>query len=339
MTDTATVIEHPANAIALSTKARYEVAIKTITKGLGKFLADATAEDVIKCITQDLKSKKKEPISLNSQRLYLSAMLWYSTNEDDKAKYKAEFNKLRPLADAEVESQSLEGDRAAKYMEWPEVMKCQEKAKELYETGKMNLNDFLLVCLYTLQPPVRADYAQMRIVKKITNCGERYNYAEFLADGSVMYEFNQYKTMLKYGKMNWLAHPTVSELIRKKKAECFGKVCMVSSLDRAKMGRRLSEVFVMCGGKPITITLLRHSYITQFYKDFPNPSIGVKNNLARRMLHSRFVQEVYNVLELPEEEDESIEPESEFGSIVDQIQHHQAIIAQLTEKLGEIGGI
>jgi hypothetical protein len=330
---------HPAPAIAQSTKRRYEFALQAITKGIGKFIADVTIDDTVKYVLEGVKNKKGEDASLNTKRLYLSALAYNAKDDAERQRYKEEIAKIRPSADEEVESQSLSTELSAKYMDWEDVMKCQEKAKEMYEAGTMNLNDFLLVCLYTLQAPVRADYAQMRIVKKITNCGERYNYAEFLADGSVMYEFNQYKTMLKYGKQAWLAHPTVAELIRKKKAECFGKVCMVSSLDRAKMGRRLSEVFVLCGGKPITITLLRHSYITQFYKDCPNPSIGVKNNLAKRMLHSRFVQEVYNVLELPEEEDESVEPESEWGSILDQIQHHQAIIAQLTEKLGEVGGI
>jgi hypothetical protein len=144
----------------------------------------------------------------------------------------------------------------------------------------------------------------MRIVKSLNSTKKDTNYAE-LIDNIVFFEFQVYKTCKTYGVVTLKAHPTIAELIKKKKSESFSKICYVSSLSRTKMSERLSEIFVKCGGKPITITLLRHSYITAFYKDCPNPSIAVKKDLARKMLHSRFVQEVYNVIDLPDEESDA----------------------------------
>jgi hypothetical protein len=218
-----------------------------------------------------------------------------------------------------VESQSLSDDRKAKYMDWDDVMICQAKAKQMYEAGLMNLADYLLICLYTLQPPVRADYSEMRIVKSLNSTKKENNYAEVCGD-IVFFEFRVYKTCKTYGVVSLKANSTVSELIKKKKAESFSKICYVSSLSRTKMSERLSEIFVKCGGKPITITLLRHSYITAFYKENPNPSITVKKDLAKKMLHSRFVQEVYNVLDIPDEESEdTIEDEGDYKPYQDDL--------------------
>jgi hypothetical protein len=316
MSEAAPVIEHvihPASDIAISTKRRYEFAIKAIAKGIGKYIADVTTEEVIKYVCDDLKNSKKEDASLNTKRLYLSALAWNAKDDEERQKFKEQIAKIRPLADAEVESQSLSDDRKAKYMDWEDVMVCQAKAKQMYESGLMTLADYLLICLYTLQPPVRADYSEMRIVKSLNSTKKDTNYAELIGD-TVFFEFQVYKTCKTYGVVTLKAHPTVAELIKKKKSESFSKICYVSSLSRSKMSERLSEIFVKCGGKPITITLLRHSYITAFYKDCPNPSIAVKKDLARKMLHSRFVQEVYNVIDLPDEESDATieEPDDVF---------------------------
>jgi len=285
---------HPAPAIALSTKRRYEFALQAITKGIGKFIADVTIDDTVKYVLEGLKNKKGEDASLNTKRLYLSALAYNAKDDAERQRYKEEIAKIRPSADEEVESQSLTPELEAKYMDWDDVMKCQAKAKEMYEAGTMVLNDYLLMCLYTLQAPVRADYSEMRVVKSLNSTKNDTNYAE-LSENSVWFEFRHYKTAKTYGTVGLPAHPTVADLIRKKKANCFAKVCYVSSLARDKLTQRLGELFVKCGGKPITITLLRHSYITQFYKDYPNPSIELKKQLAKKMLHSRFVQEVYNL--------------------------------------------
>lgn len=299
---------HPAPAIALSTKRRYEFALQAITKGIGKFIADVTIDDTVKYVLEGVKNKKGEDASLNTKRLYLSALAYNAKDDAERQRYKEEIAKIRPSADEEVESQSLTPELEAKYMDWDDVMKCQAKAKEMYEAGTMVLNDYLLICLYTLQAPVRADYSEMRVVKSLNSTKNDTNYAE-LSENSVWFEFRHYKTAKTYGTVGLPAHPTVAELIRKKKANCFAKVCYVSALARDKMTQRLSELFVKCGGKPITITLLRHSYITQFYKDYPNPSIELKKQLAKKMLHSRFVQEVYNL-----QPSQPIPPPTEEGS-------------------------
>jgi len=296
---------HPAPVIAPSTKRRYDFALQAITKGIGKFIADVTIDETITYVLEGLKNKKGEDASLNTKRLYLSALAYNAKDDAERQRYKEEIAKIRPSADEEVESQSLSPELSAKYMDWDDVMKCQAKAKEMYEAGTMVLNDYLLICLYTLQAPVRADYSEMRVVKSLNSTKNDTNYAE-LSEHSVWFEFRHYKTAKTYGTVGLPAHPTVAELIRKKKANCFAKVCYVSSLARDKLTQRLSELFVKCGGKPITITLLRHSYITQFYKDYPNPSIELKKSLAKKMLHSRFVQEVYNL--------QSIPPPTEEGS-------------------------
>lgn len=285
---------HPSPAIAPSTKRRYEFALQAITKGIGKFIADVTIDDTVKYVLEGVKNKKGEDASLNTKRLYLSALAYNAKDDAERQRYKEEIAKIRPSADEEVENQSLSAELSAKYMDWKDVMKCQEKAKEMYEAGTMNLNDYLLICLYTLQAPVRADYSEMRVVKSLNSTKNDTNYAE-LTENYVWFEFRHYKTAKTYGIVGLPANPTVAELIRKKKSTCFAKVCYVSSLARDKLTQRLSELFVKCGGKPITINLLRHSYITQFYKDYPNPSIELKKQLAKKMLHSRFVQEVYNL--------------------------------------------
>jgi hypothetical protein len=299
---------HPAPVIAPSTKRRYEFALQAITKGIGKFIADVTIDETITYVLEGLKNKKGEDASLNTKRLYLSALAYNAKDDAERQRYKEEIAKIRPSADEEVESQSLSPELSAKYMDWDEVMKCQAKAKEMYEAGTMVLNDYLLMCLYTLQAPVRADYSEMRVVKSLNSTKNDTNYAE-LSEHSVWFEFRHYKTAKTYGIVGLPAHPTVAELIRKKKSTCFAKVCYVSSLARDKLTQRLSELFVKCGGKPITITLLRHSYITQFYKEFPNPSIELKKSLAKKMLHSRFVQEVYNL-----QPSQPIPPPTEEGS-------------------------
>lgn len=164
--------------------------------------------------------------------------------------------------------------------------------------------DLMLLALYTLNAPVRADYGSMKIHARAqvpsTKEKNRYkgNFMIWRKDNPV-FVFQDYKTSATYGRVTI---PLRRRLINVMRDYLGHFETPQTELFPGWDGARLSAEVINAtrrrladgSGRAPGISLLRHAYIVHYWKDLE--TIADKEELAGRMMHSRDQQEKYRSL-------------------------------------------
>ena len=208
----------------------------------------------------------------------------------DLEPYKKRLSELRPKREAQQKSQDLPQEKKDNLLPWTDIVALDEKAKSL-----MNDTQYLIYCLYTKQPPVRADYDNLHIVSRIPKDTSK-NYV-VVSKSKVKFVFNQYKTAKTYGQAVLEVSPQLAQQIRDyikkkdRKTTLFeGEIASANALTKEVL-----KIFKALTNKNLGISLLRHSYITEFYKK--QRSIKEKEEISKKMLHSYVMQEMYCMID------------------------------------------
>ena len=291
--------------ISDSTRVQYEGRIRKIESKCFKIDVNNITQEQIKSITECFPN-------IQTCKGAFSALLWYckGKNAPDTTieVVQTAFNKLKDDCKKIANSQELTPHQLDNYMTHTELLTLYNQATSKMEFDKPDYNDswiyYTIVCLYTIQPPVRADYWNMEIIEynPISDCEEalkdglRIKYASqtqnycIICPSNTYFVFNTYKTAKTYGQQIVTAEWIINHLIRHLHFNL--KVWKVLPIDSPNaLVKYVKKAFSYFGGKEITIGLLRHSYIVEFYKT--NPSIAKKQALASKMLHSVAIQEQY----------------------------------------------
>jgi len=304
--------------LSAKTKKTYESCLRSV-------LVDKTTHTV-RFVLPDLHEKVEDVIAHlkeahpppNSQRVYLSAIMWKVADDPPVwLKYKEYFDKLRVSADAQSSSQSISEAKSENYLPWDKIeLAMREAMIDNYPmNNKLAMEDYLMMCLYTLIPPVRNDYAEMVVCmgfEKIPPIPGNYLLIWDIPENGLhpsakmKFIFGDYKTFKKYGVKEFaieessLKHALVrylrSRWIIAGHKDCF----TLFNTTKDAFAKKLQSLFERYAGKPVGIDLLRRAYITKFIEE-ENPSIARKKELAEQMLHSYVVQEIYRIVDSDEE--------------------------------------
>jgi hypothetical protein len=191
---------------------------------------------------------------------------------------------------ANYETQTLSKSEETKYLPWAQILDAVEKARVAVE-DVWTLQEYVILALYTLMPPVRLDYGEMKIVP-VEPAEPVGNY---LVWGKKPYfYFSDYKTFKVYGVMKiqlctplvkvleeWLAYPT-QHLLEDRSGGALGAVAL---------GQLIISTFQKHCGKKVGVSMLRHSYISYIRaKELP---IKTSDALAHQMMHSPKMSMIY----------------------------------------------
>lgn len=233
----------------------------------------------------------------NSRRTALSALLYF----DDKPEYRKAFDEVRIVADEYQKSQIMTVKKQENFMPWKDVMEVLKKVENAYHEDKETLENLVIISLYTLQPPVRLDYAGMSFDKKDTQSDEG-NYA-VLTGTKKSFVFNDYKTKNVYGKAIVPINKKLALLLKL----FITTISPTLSMSRDSLSKRIISIFKKYSGKEMSVLMLRHSFITDFLSK--NISETKKEEMAKMMLHSKNVQAFYNVPSQETQQDENSQDE------------------------------
>jgi hypothetical protein len=289
-------------------------------------LVDKTTH-LVRFVLPDLHEKVEDVIahlkeahpSPNSQRVYLSAIMWKVADDPPVwLKYKEYFDKLRVSADAQATSQSISDDKSENYVPWDKIeLAMREAMIDTYpENNKITKEEYLMMCLYTRIPPVRNDYAEMVVCmgfEKIPPIPGNYlliwdshTNNRISPTSKMKFVFGDYKTFKAYGWKEFVVEETMLKMALIKhilyrqdvvdRKDCF----TLFNTTKDAFAKKLQSLFERYAGKPVGIDLLRRAYITKFIEE-QNPSIAKKKELAEQMLHSYVVQEIYRIVDSDEE--------------------------------------
>lgn len=156
---------------------------------------------------------------------------------------------------------------------------------------------YVLISLYTVQPPVRADYGQMRVELEnvpSSKCSE----GNVLVWGKEPYfVFRKYKTSYTYGTV----HIPVSDHLKFVLTRWFNYLksppmyLLDDNLTSNALCSAIADAFKNFTNKNIGVNILRHAYITGTFSELK--TIKQKEDLAKMMLHSKDTQERYNFVD------------------------------------------
>jgi len=270
--------------LAPTTIKKYEGALKRI-EDAGKEL-DKPAE-VIAWI-------KSLGVGDTSQKVYYSAIKYHLARPPFvfPEEYQEELNRLYAIQNAQDGNQQLTEKQVSNFVPYADLLKVQERLGAKLEKSDKDWRDYLIASLYTLQPPVRADYGAVLVVGKRLPSREG-NQLVWGQKGGAYFVWKEYKTKGDYGTVEVRVSDALSTVITHW-FEHLGKrpkYLLGRAIDSNDLLGEIQHAF-RSTGKNIGVDLLRHAYIKHHFPSLT--TIAQKEKLAREMLHSRQTQEEYN---------------------------------------------
>lgn len=237
-------------------------------------------ENVIKALKSDYKE--------SSIRCFLSAFHDIYRKKGDAATmklYSAIISKKIKEELDETSKQELTETEKENYLTWDEILKA---AIAIQADPKVSDEYKLIVSFYTLLPPVRLDYARLKIyaTKPDEDVGNYLVYDK--ADPFI--KINEHKTAKAYGA---IVHK-MPEALRTQFMDYLAKNPKRTTLfdvSELTFGKRIFAIFQKQTGKRIGVNILRHAFVSKF-RDGEKPYVE-KIGVAKAMGHSVAMQEMY----------------------------------------------
>lgn len=205
---------------------------------------------------------------------------------------------LEAKADKEENPNQATERQKKNWLEWSEIVKVFEAEKlncEYFELPKENMNydektlfnNMFILALYCADPdnpPLRNDYAEMRVVDEEPE-NDELNY--LVLNEPMRFIFNDYKTNKSYGqqviKVGKKLRPILDKYLKYKVDGEFLLYDLYNNpMSKNTMTQRITKIFKNHTGKNISTQILRHSYITEHIP----PQSRQQKKLAAKMLHS-----------------------------------------------------
>jgi hypothetical protein len=285
-TQTAAGIGATRRPISDTTKTKYDQAIKRIKD------AGLDMEEQVKEVIVWVKSKGGD----SAQKVYYSAIK-YELGKLDKPfylpqPYQDEIDRLYGLQNKKDKTQELSEKQVENFVPYEKLLEVQKRLADKENKTEKEWKNFIVASLYTLQPPVRADYGEVKVYKK-RNPSRTGNELIFGQKKGAYFVFRNYKTAKTYGNVEVKVSAPLLRAIEEWFAH-LGKV------PKHLLGRPITDGDLLLEiqsafhttQKKIGINLLRHAYIKHHYPGLV--SIKQKEDLAAMMLHSKEKQEQYN---------------------------------------------
>lgn len=231
--------------------------------------------------------------SQSAKKLYASAILWSFGEAKDSVPpvYREFINRAFVIQGKQDERQQLTESQEKNYMPWKEILAVQKMLDEKPEKTRRDMLDLLVVSLYTLADPVRADYGDMRIAYTDNGQGNI-----LLMGRRPVFLFREYKTAKTYGEVRIPVSKALKEILELwfNKLGAIPDYLLGEEYSAAALSNMIRRVFHRHTGRSVGINLLRHARIT--YEASKPKSIKQKKALAEKMLHSTARQEMYVVM-------------------------------------------
>ena len=283
----------------------YQGVIKSVIKN--KLIDGATTDNydwVINNVDKILtlaKSKK----ALETRRMYALAFgrLIKALGDDHKTMpliAKPLYEYVVTLNDKvrdECDNQTLTKHRINNYVNYDTL---ERKRDQLGKAFNDNPNDnglnisYLIMCLYTYQPPLRDDYYSVQIHKEKADLPTTINYLIHGSDGMYTFFLNYDKMINKKKACIYKWSEQLSKIVNHSLKMFPRKYLLVDSeggpLKKNNVTQMMYRIFKN-EGKRISLYNFRSAYITDFYSG--NNTLKDKHDLAEKMRNTRGIAEKY----------------------------------------------
>ena len=231
--------------------------------------------------------------------LAIIRFLEYKKNDeifDDKTleNWKEVLNDLVNMRDEAEKKQQITQHEKVNWISWNEIgKKVEDIAVNDYLVGQksfLQMRNFVMLCLYTLQPPVRiGNFLDMKIrmntKRNIKSYNKKWNYITKMDNGKYKMVFNQYKTAKTLGKIVHIIEDETLTRILNRYINNFviGDTLFTNSngtkITQANYTQAVQSVSKKILGKTLSINDFRHIFLSWFQSQ--NPSIEEKERITK----------------------------------------------------------
>jgi hypothetical protein len=225
--------------------------------------------------------------SLSSTRVALTAL---KKAYPECAAFAAETTKRRSGYRALDEAQEPTERQAEKFVSWENI----QDFREMYK-AEMTNEEYLVLCLYSMWAPVRADYTPMMIVsRKPRVCADGMNYL-IVRPKSIDVLLHCYKTHGVYGDVQRQMPKPLEAIVRQYIIEHPGQTYLLEDNGKPwseqRLGATLRRPFQRIHKIDTGISSFRHSYATHMYAGMP--ALKDLRKISESMLHSVTTSQAY----------------------------------------------
>lgn len=259
--------------------------------------------------------------TLNTRLTKYYAFLTYLNYFKDDPKLRPFYKKIYKICDdlniermKMVESQEKTDKEIEKWDE-NDFDKLVEILDNFKTDDNMTIADYtsyVATCLFVYQEPRRANDYVMRVVEEYD---EDLNENQYIKAG--LFCFKKYKTASSFGIQTFPINPKLKNIIKK-----YHQFLTVHGIPQNK----ITHLLMFAEGKPVddsnqisikvktflskymkkpmSINSIRHMFIENFYKKFPNSTFAEKKKLSQKMAHDLTTQMTYVKIKKEESNDE-----------------------------------
>lgn len=261
-------------------------------------------------IIEMLESKYKKG-SVNN---YISAIIW-TINRIDRQKYsQQELDDIYSIYRSHSKRIREENERALigkeldltekeqkSFMHWEDIIQFH---KDLLSETDYNSHDsflnYVILSLYTLHPPVRADYAMMKVFVDESLVPPNFTDNYCVLQTNPRFVFQKYKTS-KTGGINIVPmdshlHQILIQWMGLNHSDYLLTTYVASHnifkpISENALVKRIISLFTRHKNKPVSINTLRHSFVSFMYRY--DQTLKDKKSNADKMMHSTSMAEKY----------------------------------------------
>lgn len=233
-------------------------------------------------------------IGESAEKTYLSAIK-YELGKLDKPfffpeEYQRRIDQLYGRQNAADQRQELKPNLLKNFVPYDKLLEEQKKWADMRKFEQGDWISYVISSLYTLNPPIRNDFGDMTVAVR-RGAGRTGN--ELIWNNKPVIIMRDYKTKDTYGDVEL----PISDDLQKVITEWFGHLgglpthILGAKYTDDQMLRLITKAF-KGSGKSLGVDNLRHAYIQKHVVPIADNTVK-RDAIARRMLHSRDVQQNY----------------------------------------------
>jgi len=252
----------------------------------------------------------KTDSSRNSNMSALASVLRNLDGYEKEYKVFSELSSLiaKTTISQQIGENKIKQTQIGKYMDWPDISSMTKNALESNDTP---IKEKAILSLYTLIPPRRLEYSYMKIIRKkstkvstdyIKKLDKSFNYLLISKKGKPQeFIMNKYKTQSKYGQqIIKIDSEQLINILSKYITEykiLNNEYLFLNSKNKNyenTFSIFLTSILKKYTRKPLTVNILRHSFITEFLSK--KQSLNKRKAIAMLMGNSVETQAEYEYM-------------------------------------------
>jgi hypothetical protein len=205
------------------------------------------------------------------------------------------FRKHKERIVAAAAKQELTVREQARAITWPEVEQVREALRAKRNESVTDMQDWVILCLYTMQPPRRLDYTPMEVLQREPRApAPGLNYLVLRAtSGDFLMRF--YKTAHTMGEQRVPVPPPLLSVLHEWRAVNTSRFLLArpdgGPMTEKQLSARIAAIFQRVVHKGVTNSMLRKAYVS--WQRRGELSLAAKAELARGLQHTVGVEELH----------------------------------------------